>query len=155
MTRSFFSLCIINAICLTGSWILIALIPVFFAGIESLTTVLKSLIWLGFIMDSVVCFAGFMVVWLKVQASPVYYYRLFAARQYTVTTIYIFGSFSLRKMANYNSSIFLFSCILKEICTSQMIIFYMNEQLSNVVDGINNPVAYPVGPIGRQAMAGA
>ena len=45
------------------------------------------------------------------------------------------------------------ACIPNGVCKAEMI--FMNEQLSNVVNGINNPIAYPVGPIGRQAMAGA
>ena len=79
MTRSFSYLCITitNTICLTGLWILIALFPDLFVGIESLTTILKSSIWLGFIMDSVVCFSEFaLLVWLKVQVPPLYYFLL-------------------------------------------------------------------------------
>jgi hypothetical protein len=157
MTRLFSSLCNTNAICLTGLWILgflIALIAYHIAGIESLTTILKGWIWLVFIMDSVVCFAELMVVWLKVQTPPVYFYW-FNGKHYfihTITTISLYRLIS-EQITTVQLVIYIFSGILQRICTAEMI--SMNKQLSNEVDGINNPVAYPVGPIGKQAMAGA
>jgi len=172
MTRSFSYLCITitNTICLTGLWILIALFPDLFVGIESLTTILKSSILLGFIMDSVVCFSEFaLLVWLKVLVPPLYYFllvicsslKLLIYLTVTAITIYLDHSISVTwHMAYYIQWVSFLHCrIFNGICTIEMInwleMIYMNEQLSNVVHGINNPVAYPVGPIGRQAMAGA
>ena len=105
MTRSFSSLCIANAICLTSLWILIALgiyvakmqrdqdmwdilkdgivneeDNIYYFRVLSMETISKSLLWLGFILDSAVCFIEFMVVWLKVQAPPVEFYILSASR---------------------------------------------------------------------------
>ena len=159
MTRSFFSLCITNAICLIRLLMLMSNhFLILFPGIESLTIISKSLIWLGFIMDSAVCFAEFMVVWLKVQAPPVYFYWLSAARYliYTVTTIYFYWYHLISETMQITTVQFVIWCfciILHASCTSFMIC--VNEQFSNEVNGINNPVAYPVGPIGKQAMAGA
>ena len=159
MTRSFSYLCIsiTNAICLTGLWILIAVFPDLFAGIESLTTILKSLIWLGFIMDtlhSFVCFAEFLVVRLKVQVPgqvPLVYHFLLvicsSLLDYLTETVDSISDTWQITTAPLASFLF---------CRIFMIYnIYMNKQTSNVVHGINNPVAYPVGPIGRQAMAGA
>ena len=141
MTRSFSYLCITitNAICLTGLWILIAVFPDLFAGIESLTTILKSLICLGFIMDSFVCFAEFLMVWLKVQVPPVYFYWLSVAHYLIDITIYLYHPIRWGTDTRQSD---LFFWIFNGICTFKLI--FMNEQLSNVVDGINNPVAYPV-----------
>ena len=152
MTRSFSYLCITitNTICLTGLWILIALFPDLFVGIESLTTILKSSISLGFIMDSVVCFSEFaLLVWLKVQVPPLYYFLLVICSSlldYLTVTETVDSISDTWQITTAPLASFLF-------CRIFMI--YMNEQTSNVVHGINNPVAYPVGPIGRQAMAGA
>merc|ERR550534_384646 len=98
-------------------------------------------------MDS--CLLCWMVVRLKVQAPPVYFYWL-SANHHTVTTVatiyfdhLISETWQITTVQLVN---FLFCCIFNGICTFK----FLNEQLSNVVDGINNPVAYPVGPIGRQ-----
>ena len=186
MARSFFSLCIINAICLTSLWILIALgiyvikmqsdqdILDLFAGIEKedihstrfntedglyylpslcLTTISKSLIWLGFIMDSAVCFTEFMVVWLKVQAVPGHFYWISAARYltYLMTTIYWYD------LILETWQIITVQLVIWTLCRIFQASYMncMNKQLSNEVDGINNPVAYAVGPTGNKAMAGA
>ena len=121
--------------------------------ILSLTTISKSFIWLGFIMDSAVCFAEFRVAWLKVQAPPAYFYWLSAARYliYTVINIYLYHLTSeTSQIITAQLVIWIFCMILQAkymICT-----LWMNKLLSN---GINNPVAYAVGPIVKQATAGA
>ena len=111
----------------------------------SLTTISKSFIWLGFIMDSAVCFAEFRVAWLKVQAPPVYFYWLSAARYliYTVTNMYLYHLISdASQIITVQLVVWIFCIILQAkymICT-----LWMNKLLSNQVDGINNPVA-PIG----------
>ena len=115
MTRSFSSLCIANALCLTSFWILIAVgifvtkmqkdqekhdnvdifikmnltiltenttisRPSYYLPAQSLKTISRSMIWLGFVLDFAVCFTEFMVVWLKVQAPPVCFYLISALR---------------------------------------------------------------------------
>ena len=104
-------------------------------------------------MDSAVCFAEFRVAWLKVQAPPVYFYWLSAARYliYTVINIYLYHLTSeTSQIITAQLVIWIFCMILQAkymICT-----FWMSKLLSN---GINNPVAYAIGPIGKQAIAGA
>ena len=110
-----------------------------------LTTISKSFIWLGFIMDSAVCFAEFRVAWLKVQAPPVYFYWISAARYliYTVTNMYLYHLISdASQIITVQLVVWIFCMILQAkymICT-----LWMNKLLSNQVDGINNPVA-PIG----------
>ena len=115
---------------------------------QSLTTISKSLIWLGFVMDNVVCFTEFIVVWLKVQATPCYFVYLSVARYlyYIVSTIYWYYTEDCGILFSWNLFRFLltpFMCCI-------------NKELYNEVDGIlNNPVVYAVGPTGKKAMAGA
>ena len=121
-----------------------------------LTTISKSFIWLGFIMDSAVCIAEFMVVWLKVQAPPVRYYWLSVARYLisTVTNVYLYHLISeASQIITVQLVVWIFCIILQAKCIIGTL--WMNKLLSNEVDGINNPVAYAVGSIGMQAMAGA
>ena len=104
-------------------------------------------------MDSAVCFAEFRVAWLKVQAPPVYFYWLSAARYliYTVTNIYLYHLIS--EIITVQLVIWIFCIILQAKC--MICTFWMNTLLSNEVVGINKPVAYAIGPIGKQAIAGA
>ena len=123
----------------------------------SLITISKSLIWLGIVMDSAVCFVEFMVVWLKVQAPGVFFYCLSAARYLIyigtslVTTIYWYDliletwEIITLNLATWTLCRILYACCM--IC--------MNKDLSNEVDGINNPVAHAVGSTGKKAIAGA
>ena len=115
---------------------------------QSLTTISKSFICLGFIMDNVVCFTEFIVVWLKVQATPCYFVYLSVARYSycIVSTIYWYYTEDFGILFSWNLFRFLltpFMCCI-------------NKELYNEVDGIlNNPVVYAVGPTGKKAMAGA
>ena len=107
-------------------------------------------------MDSAVCFAEFRVAWLKVQAPPVYFYWISAARYLisTVTNIYLYHLISeTSKIITVQLVIWIFCISLQANC--MICTLWMNKLLSNEVDGINNPVAYAVGSIGMQAMAGA
>ena len=120
---------------------------------QSLTTISKSFFWLGCIMDNVVCFTEFIVVWLKVQATPCYFVFLFVVRMtyhsyltYNMSTIYWFGTGEW-VIITINSLCRIL--LAKFVCC-------MNKELYNEVDGIlNNPVVYAVGPTGKKAMAGA
>ena len=188
MTRSFSSLCITNAICLTSFWIFIGLamfatkmqedqdffdvhlkiekddihltIEDFFFGswrnhlpYLRLTTISKSLIRLGIVLDNAVCFIEFMVVWLKVQAPPSSFYWLTAIRYlvYNIMSIYCWYSLgSTWVVMAINLSIWTLSRIIQAVNMCSM-----NKELSDKVDGINNPVAHAVGPTGNMAMAGA
>ena len=107
-------------------------------------------------MDSAVCFAEFRVAWLKVQAPPAYFYWLSAARYliYTVINIYLYHLISeASQIITVQLVVWIFCIILQAKCIIGTL--WMNKLLSNEVDGINNPVAYAVGSIGMQAMAGA
>ena len=107
-------------------------------------------------MDSAVCFAEFRVAWLKVQAPPVYFYWISAARYliYTVTNMYLYHLISeASQIITVQLVVWIFCIILQAKCI--ICTLWMNKLLSNEVDGINNPVAYAVGSIGMQAMAGA
>ena len=181
MTRSFFSLCITNAICLTSLWICISLglfatkmqrdqdvLEIFakmsdgkmekdeitFIPYLSLTTISKSLIWLGFVMDTTVCFIEFMVVWLKVQAPPVAFYWLSASRYLS----YIFSViFYYLISENETGAMIVLQLVIWTLCRIAQTCYMccMNKELSNEVDGINNPVVHAVGATGNKAMAGA
>ena len=187
MTRSFSSLCITNAICLTSLWILIALgiyvakmqrdqdihdlsikmrwyetgiIDVeednfYYLRVLSMETISKSLIWLGFVLDSVVCFTEFMVVWLKVQAPPAKFYLLSVGRYLTYST-YVFNYYDI-KAENYSPETITFLLVFYAFCriVQALVMCFMNKKLSNKVDGIIIPVVYAVGPTGKKAMAGA
>ena len=248
MTRSFSSLSISNALCLTSVWILVALgiyvtkmqkdqeqqdiydffsqtnwtnvkndteinLPSYYLSAQSLETISKSLIWFGFILDSVVCFTEFMVVWLKVQAPSSSFYWISAGRYltYIFSVIYWydliwmnyivdwkFGVWSLASVVcftefmvvwlkvqappssfywltairylTYNvMSVICWYCLgapwfvmainLSPLTLSRIIwaynMYYMNKELSDEVDGINNPVVHAIGPTGKKAMAGA
>ena len=113
---------------------------------QSLTTISKSLIWLGFIMDNVVCFTEFIVVWLKVQTTPCYFVFISVARYvyYIMSTIvYCTDWIPL-----------LFWTLCRFLLA--IIMCWLSKELYNEVDGIlNNPVVYAVGPTGKKAMAGA
>ena len=111
-----------------------------------LTTISKSLVWLGFIMDNVVCFTEFIVVWLKVQDTPGYFVFFSVARYlyYILSTIY------------YCKELILL--LVWTLCRFLLALFmcWLSKELYNEVDGIlNNPVVYAVGPTGKKAMAGA
>ena len=112
----------------------------------SLTTISKSFIWLGFIMDNVVCFTEFIVVWLKVQDTPGYFVFFSVARYlyYILSTIY------------YCKELILL--LVWTLCRFflALLMCWLSKELYNEVDGIlNNPVVYAVGPTGKKAMAGA
>ena len=187
MTRSFSSLCITNAICLTSLWILIALgiyvakmqrdqdindlfdkmrwhetgiidfeeDNIYYLRVLSMETISKSLIWLGFVLDSAVCFTEFMVVWLKVQAPPVYFYLLSVGR-YLTSSAYVFVYYDI-KAENYSPETITFLLVFYALCRigQAVVMCFINKKLSNEVDGIIIPVAYAVGPTGNKAMAGA
>ena len=186
MTQSFSSKCIINAICLTSLWILIALgiyaakmqrekdfhdlyyqlrwnetgswnveeDNVYVLRVLSMETISKSLLWLGFILDSAVCFIEFMVVWLKVQAPPGIFYFLSVGRYliYILFDILFAIVYYDAKSENYS-----WLLVLYALCRigQTVLMCFMNKKLSNEVDGIIVPVAYAVGPNGNKAMAGA
>ena len=154
MTPSFFSLHIINAICLTGLWILIISIFNLFEGIESWPSISKSLIWLGIVLDNAVCFIEFMVVWLKVQNPPVSFYLQSAVRY----VIYFCQFITWYDLNLVNTSIEIIG-ISSSLWTLNRIfgagMCCVNKKMSNKMDGLNNPVIYAVGPTGNKAMAGA
>ena len=52
----------------------------YYLPFQTLSTISRSLIWFEFVLDNVVCFTEFMVVWLKVQAPPVCFYLISALR---------------------------------------------------------------------------
>ena len=189
MTRSFSSLCVTNAICLTGIWILVALgicvtkmqkdqekqdvydffsktnltilkndteinLPSYYLPAQSLSTISKSLIWIGIVLDFVVCFTEFMVVWLKVQAPPAGFYWLSVGRYLT----YIFSECYHYLISQYDTTweFITFQLAIWTLCRiiQGCYMFCMNKGFSNEIAGINNPV-YAVGPTGIKAMAGA
>ena len=121
----------------------------------SLTTVSKSLIWLGFVLDTVVCFIEFMVVWLKVQSPPVEFYIQTASRYLTYISSVIF--FYLSISDNSTGEMIIFQLVIWTLCRiiQTCYMWCMNKGISNEVDGINNPVLHAVGPTGNKAMAGA
>ena len=192
MTRSFSSLCITNAICLTSVWILVALgicvtnmqkdqeeqdifdfiiknhvtiltydleinVPSYYLPAKSLETISKSLVWLGFVLDSAVCFTEFMVVWLKLQAPPAYFY-FFSANRYLLYLWHVLFTYfvMLKVKITWNSFAFasLGLMLLYRIIMA-IAMCCVNKKMSNKIDGINNPVAYAVGPTGKKTMAGA
>ena len=187
MTRSFSSLSISNALCLTSVWILVALgiyvtkmqndqekqdvynffsktnwkndteinLPSYFLPAQSLKTISKSLIWLGFVLDTVVCFIEFMVVWLKVQSPPVEFYIQTASRYLTHISSVIFNY--LLTSDNSTGAMVIFQLVIWTLCRiiQTCYMWCMNKGISNEVDGINNPVVHAVGPTGNKAMAGA
>ena len=119
----------------------------------SLTTISKSLIWLGIVLDNAVCFIEFMVVWLKVQAPPASFYWLTALRYLVYNIMSVICWYSLGStwvVMAINLSIWTLSRIIQTVNMCSM-----NKELSDKVDGINNPVAHAVGPTGKKAMAGA
>ena len=121
-------------------------LPSYFLPAQSLKTISKSLIWLGFIMDNVVCFTEFFVIWLKFQATPCYFVFISVARYlyYIMTTIWYCNELGL--------------LLFWTLCRFLVAIFMccMNKDLYNEVDGIlNNPVVYAVGPTEKKATAGA
>jgi hypothetical protein len=188
MTRSFSSLCITNAICLTLIWIIIGLAMFgtkmqkdqdfhdfllkikkdnihmtnqeFFEGswrnnlpYLSLTTVSKSLIWLGFVLETVVCFIEFMVVCLKVQAPPVEFYSLSACRYLNYILSVIFHYLLISD--NSTGAMIIFQLVIWTLCRiiQTCYMWCMNKVLSDEVDGKNNPVIHAIGPTGNKAGA--
>ena len=120
----------------------------------SLTTVSKSLIWLGFFLETVVCSIEFMVVWLKVQAPPVEFYWLSAFRYLS----YIFSAFFYYLISeNSTETMIILQVVIWTLCRIMQTCYMccMNMGLSNEVDGINNPVVHAIGATGNKAMAGA
>ena len=122
--------------------------------ILSMETISKSLIGLGFVLDSAVCFTEFMVVWLKVQAPSVYFYFLSVGRYliYILFDILFAIVYYDAKSENYS-----WLLVLYALCRigQTVLMCFMNKKLSNEVDGIIIPVAYAVGLTGNKAMAGA
>ena len=93
---------------------------------------------------------------LKAQAPPVHFFMLSAARYLisTVTNIYLYHLISeASQIITVQLVVWIFCIILQAKCIIGTL--WMNKLLSNEVDGINNPVAYAVGPIVKQATAGA
>ena len=130
-------------------------LPSYFLPAQSLKTISKSLIWLGFVLDTVVCFIEFMVVWLKVQALPVTFY-LISALRYVIYFLHAMVWYDLMSLTFASESIGIFLCLWtlnRIICAIGMCC--MNKELSNKVDGISNPVVHAIGPTGNKAMAGA
>ena len=191
MTRSFFSLCISNALCLTSVWILVALgicvtnmqkdqeeqdifdfiiknhltiltydteinVPSYYLPAESLETISKSLVWLGFVLDSAVCFTEFMVVWLKLQAPPGYFY-FFSAHRYALYFLHFLYWYFVMFTVNitWNGLAYHLGSGLTYRIIGSIAMCCVNYKMSNKIRGINNPVAYAVGPTGKKAMAGA
>ena len=121
----------------------------------SLTTVSKSLIWLGIVLDNAVCLTEFMVVRLKVQSPPVKFYWASVLRCVTFNIMSVICWSDL-----VSNKSFVAMSIPLGIWTFSRIMWAcnmccINHTLSNKVDGINNPVAYVIGPTGNKAMAGA
>ena len=164
MLRSFSFLSLSNALCLISFWSLVGL-EIVVAKINlksenddtsiSLTTISTIFIWVGFVLDNVVCFTEFMVVWLKVQAPPVHFY-LISALRYVIYFLHAMVWYDLMSLTFASESIGIFLCLLtlnRIICAVMMCC--MNKELSNKVDGISNPVVHAIGPTGNKAMAGA
>lgn len=162
MTRSFTSLCITNAICLTSLWILIAL-GIHVAKIQinqEMTTISKSLIWLGIVLDTAVCFTEFMKVWLKAQAPPVWFYLLSVCRYLTyisATVVIYLSAGGAPGMKRWESNTIILLLIYYGVLRiyQAIVMCFMNKEMTDEVDGIIIPVAYPVGPTGKKATAGA
>ena len=195
MTRSFSSLSISNALCLTSVWILVALgiyvtriqkdqeeqdiydlfsktnwtivkndtekfvenLPSYYLPAQSLKTISKSLIWLGFVLDNAVCFTEFMVVWLKLQAPPAYFY-FFSANRYVLYLLHVFCWYFVMLTVNispWNGLAFHLGLWLTYRIIGAIGMCCVNNKMSNKIHGINNPVVYAVGPTGNKAMAGA
>lgn len=191
MTRSFSSLSISNALCLTSVWILVALgiyitkmqndqeeqdiydffsntnwtnvkndteinLPSYYLPAQSLKTISKSLIWLGFVLDSAVCFTEFMVVWLKLQAPPAYFY-FFSVDRYVLYLLNALCWYFLVLTMNikWNGLAFDLGLWLTYRLIGVVAMCCVNYKMSNKIHGINNPVVYAVGPTGKKAMAGA
>ena len=163
MSPSFAFLSLSNALCLISFWSLVALeIVVAKMNLKnedddtaiSLTTISTSFIWVGFVLDNAVCFTEFIVVWLKVQAPPVSFYWLSAARYVT----YILSIRFWYDLISLNYTLEMIICwTIGHFCRTinAIAICFINKKLSNEVDGINYPVVYAVGPTGNKAMAGA
>ena len=163
MSRSFSFLSLSNALCLISFWSLVGL-EIVVAKINlksenddtsiSLTTISTIFIWVGFVLDNVVCFTEFIVVWLKVQAPPIIFYVLSAVR-YVVYMLTIRTWYYLISV-NYTLEHVMF-WTFGHLCrtTYAIAMCFMNKKMSNEVDGINNPIVYAVGPTGKKAVAGA
>ena len=194
MTRSFSSLSISNALCLTGVWILVALgiyatkmqkdqeqqdiydlfnktnwtivkndtekfrqnLPSYYLPAQSLKTISKSLIWLGFVLDIAVCFTEFIVVWLKVKAPDFFYelsfyrYAVYCSHVMDLTYRLDIVNSSIDINVVLSSSVWILSRIFVAV-----FMCIVSNKLSNEVDGISNPVIHAIGPTGKKAMAGA
>ena len=126
----------------------------YYLRVLTLATISKSLIWLGFVLDNAVCFTEFMVVWLKVQAPPVFFY-LFSVGRYVTYILSVVIWYDLKEQ-NYTWVITI-QLVFLAFCRifSAVAMCCMNKEMSNEVDGINNPVVYAVGLTGKKAMAGA
>ena len=159
MSLSFSFLSFSNTLCLTCFWGLAAIESIV-AKMNlkyenddtaiSLTTISTSFFWVGFVLDNVVCFTEFIVVWLKVQVPPVSFYWLSAGRYVT----YILSILTWYENYTWENVIF---WMFGQLCRTVQAIgmMWMNKKLSDKVDGINSPVVYAVGPTGNKAMAGA
>ena len=119
---------------------------------QSLTTISKHFIWLGFVTDNVVCLTEFIVIWLKVQATPCYFVFISLARYLT----YIMSTIFWHDLEDWglittNLSILI---VYRILLASHMCC--VTKELCNEVDGIlSNPVIHAIGPTGKKAMAGA
>ena len=163
MSLSFSFLSFSNTLCLTCFWGLVAIESIAAKmnlkyenddTVISLTTISTSFFWVGFVLDNVVCFTEFIVVWLKVQAPPVSFYWLSAARYVT----YILSIRFWYDLISLNYTVEMIICwTIGHFCRTinAIAICFINKKLSNEVDGINYPVVYAVGPTGNKAMAGA
>ena len=191
MTRSFSSLSISNALCLTSVWILVALgiyvtriqkdqeeqdiydlfsktnwtivkndtekfvenLPSYYLPAQSLKTISKSLIWLGFVLDNAVCLTEFMVVWLKLQAPPAYFY-FFSVNRYVLYFLHVLYLYFVAVNITWDLALYLGIWLTYRIIGA-IGMCCVNYEMSNKIHGINNPVVYAVGPTGNKAMAGA
>ena len=128
----------------------------YYLRVLSMETISKSLLWLGFILDSAVCFIEFMVVWLKVQALPVYFYLHSVYRYliYIICDIFIVLFYYDAKYYAWYSITLLVLYGFSRIGLA-VVMCFVNKKFSNEVDGIIIPVAYAVGPTGNKSMAGA
>jgi hypothetical protein len=131
-------------------------LPSYYLPAQSLKTITESLIWLGFVLDSAVCFTEFMVVWLKLQAPPFYFYY-FSALRYLVYFWHVLFSYFVMLTVNltWNSLALPLGLTLLYRIIGAIGMCCVNNKMSNKIDGINNPVVYAVGPTGNKAMAGA
>ena len=122
---------------------------------QSLTTISKSLIWLGFAIDIAVCLTEFIVVWLKVKA-PVFFY-IISVYRYAIYFSHVLDWTYRLDIVNSSIEIIAVSSIVWTVnrIFGAVCMCIVSNKLFNKVDGISNPVIHAIGPTGKKAMAGA